>query len=72
MGRWRLVWENRRFETRLGPELVDWLRVRFLTDRGVVRRFTVQYEAVVDGTTYPVVRWDTAHGYVHRDTLDKE
>lgn len=72
MGGWREEWENRRFETRLGQDVADWLRVRFLVERGTVLRFTVQYEAVVEGTTFPVVRWDTAHGFVHRDTLDWE
>ena len=34
--------------------------------------FTVQYEAVIDGKTYPVVRYDCAHGFAHRDVLDHE
>ncbi len=72
MGGWRAEWENRRYETHLSPSLAVWPRVPFLTDHGTVRCFAVQYEAVFEGTTYPVIRWDTAHGYVHRDTLDWE
>jgi hypothetical protein len=32
-------------------------------------RFTVQLEIVVDGNWVPVVRYDNAHGFCHRDTL---
>jgi hypothetical protein len=34
--------------------------------------FTAQYETIVDGKVYPVIRYDSAHGYPHRDTLDAE
>jgi hypothetical protein len=26
---------------------------------------------MIDGIVYPVVRYDTAHDYAHRDTLDR-
>ncbi len=32
--------------------------------------FTIQYEAIIDGKTYPVVRYDCAHDQAHRDRLD--
>ncbi len=49
----------------------DYMRVRIVSERsrGVVS-FTVQYEALIDGVTYPVVRYDTAHNMAHRDVLD--
>lgn len=51
--------------------LDDYIRVRIETARGLgVVDFTVQYEAIIDGTLYPVVRYDCAHGQAHRDTLD--
>lgn len=31
----------------------------------------MQYETDLDGTTYPVVRYDTAHGFAHRDLPDR-
>ncbi|MGH7963283.1 MAG: DUF7718 family protein [Candidatus Binatia bacterium] len=34
---------------------------------GVVRAFTVQLEVLVDGLWRPVVRYDSAHGFAHRD-----
>jgi len=34
--------------------------------------FRVQYESKVDQIWYPVVRYDTAHGFAHRDLLTHE
>ncbi len=47
------------------------LRVMFETERGNILRFVVQLECqfVEDGEWIPVVRYDTAHGYAHRDTM---
>ena len=42
--------------------------VRFKRD---VLSFIVQYETKLEGKWYPVVRYDTRHGFAHRDTLDK-
>ena len=52
---------------------LNWVRVHIVIERPrTVTSFTVQYEAVIDGRTYPVVRYDCAHGYPHRDLLDAE
>ena len=32
-------------------------------------QFVVQYEAQIHGQWQPVVRYDTAHGFAHRDLL---
>jgi hypothetical protein len=34
--------------------------------------FRIQLEIFLDGKWMPVVRYDTAHGFVHRDLLDKK
>ncbi len=34
--------------------------------------FVVQYETLVEGKWLSVVRYDTRHGYAHRDLLDKK
>lgn len=52
-------------------EATDFVRVRLRIAQGRVVRFTVQYEAVVDGQVFPVVRYDTAHGTPHRDRMDR-
>ena len=33
--------------------------------------FRVQYEILVEGRWLPVVRYDSAHGFAHRDLMDK-
>jgi len=43
------------------------LRVEAMIDRAHVRRFVVQYEAYIDGRWQPIIRYDTAHGFAHRD-----
>ncbi|MFQ5858686.1 MAG: hypothetical protein ACE5LU_24050 [Anaerolineae bacterium] len=53
------------FETGL-----DRLRVHFVTERGQVKAIVViQYEAYIDGKWRPIVRFDEAHGYFHRDVM---
>jgi len=44
-------------------------RVRHIRVRGRVVEFLVQYEVQVAGEWYPVVRYDTAHGFAHKDIL---
>ena len=39
--------------------------------KGIVMRFVVQYETKIEGKWLPVVRYDTRHGFAHRDVLDK-
>jgi len=38
-------------------------------ERGKIVFFRIQYEIRVDDQWYPVVRYDTAHGFAHRDLL---
>lgn len=62
---------SRSFRRRLDDTELEWLRVRFTTERGRVTAFTVQYETVIGGQTFAVARYDTAHGYPHLDVLDR-
>jgi hypothetical protein len=50
----------------------DAMRVSFVSDRGFVLRYVVQFEVYVDGRYYPAVRYDSAHDFPHRDILDWE
>jgi len=53
------------FETEL-----DRLRVHFRTAQGQVESIVViQYEAYIDGKWRPIVRFDEAHGFFHRDVI---
>ncbi|MBI5841116.1 MAG: hypothetical protein HZB19_13550 [Chloroflexi bacterium] len=45
------------------------LRVYFDLERGEVTSFVVQLECLFGDEWKPVVRYDTAHGFAHRDTI---
>lgn len=40
-----------------------------MVTEGIVTGFVVQYEALIENEWRPVVRYDTAHGFAHRDLL---
>jgi hypothetical protein len=44
-------------------------RVRHNKLRGKITEFMVQYEIFVEGKWYEVVRYDTSHGYAHKDLI---
>jgi len=54
---------------RLGESDSDRYRLYCLTDKGRVTIFRVQYEAFIEGEWWPIVRYDTAHGFPHRDLI---
>lgn len=41
-------------------------------EKGRVLQFVVQYETRIQGRWYPVVRYDTAHGFAHRDLMHRD
>jgi hypothetical protein len=45
------------------------LRVRFDVEHGEVLSFVVQLECLFSGKWTPVIRYDTAHGFAHRDKM---
>ena len=44
-------------------------RQKLAAEKRQVKRFVVQYEAYIEGKWRAIVRYDTAHGYFHRDIL---
>ena len=48
----------------------DRYRHYHLRIRGQVIDFTVQYETFINGKWFHVVRYDTSHGFAHRDLFD--
>lgn len=50
----------------------DRKRHEHLTEKGKVLGFIVQYETLVKDKWMPVVRYDTAHGYAHKDFIDPD
>ena len=59
------------YEYALDDAARDWRRMRIWKEAGQVVGFTVQYETTVAGKRLPVVRYDTSHGFAHRDRLDR-
>jgi hypothetical protein len=49
--------------------LTDRIRRSHVTERGKVIRFVAQYEALIDQKWVAIVRYDTAHGFAHRDVM---
>ena len=46
------------------------IRTRMERENGGLRAFTVQLEVWTGDDWRPAVRYDSAHGHAHRDTLD--
>ena len=53
---------------RIGPG--DRYRHLHIQKKGKIVFFRVQYETRIGNQWYPVVRYDTVHGFAHRDILD--
>ena len=53
----------------LASEETDRLRIIARKDKGEILEFVAQYEALISGIWRPVVRYDTAHGFAHRDVI---
>ena len=60
---------DRQYRVMLNPH-GDRLEVWYRTDGSNVLAFVVKLEAHIDGVYREVVRFDSAHGRPHRDTLD--
>ena len=50
-------------------EKEDRLRVEIYKDKNRIMEFVVQYEAKIQSSWHAVVRYDTRHGFAHRDLL---
>jgi len=53
----------------LSAESTDRLRVHAQKEKAEILEFVVQYEAMILGKWQPVVRYDTAHGFAHKDII---
>lgn len=50
----------------------DRKRHEHISDKGNVLSFVVQYETKLYDRWVPVVRYDTAHGFAHKDILNPD
>jgi hypothetical protein len=53
----------------LSKDYTDRYRHYHRIERGKVREFRIQYEALIEGHWYAIVRYDTAHGRPHKDLM---
>jgi hypothetical protein len=53
----------------LGNRLNDRIRFRFKKEKGEIIDLVLQYEAMINGKWMPIVRYDCAHGFFHRDVI---
>ncbi len=53
----------------LSPEEEDRIRVEIYKRQDKILQFVVQYEIEIYNEWHPVVRYDTSHGFFHRDLL---
>jgi hypothetical protein len=53
----------------LSSEMEDRLRVSAQKEKGEILEFMVQDEALISNRWNPIIRYDTAHGFSHRDRI---
>ena len=53
----------------LSEKLKDRLRVSALKRKGEILKFVVQYEALIENHWQPIIRYDTSHGFAHKDII---
>jgi len=63
---------EKEFTKDLSSEGDDRLRIKITTKKGMVVEVVVQYESKIKNKWYPLVRYDTSHGFFHRDLLNSK
>lgn len=67
---------EKEFYIYLGNRMTDRMRVKFMKEKGFIVDLVIQFEAFINHKWHPIVRYDCAHGFFHRDLMmpngDKE
>ncbi len=58
-----------KFTMSLSPDLKDRLRVIAYKEKQKIVKFVAQYEAYIEDEWRIIVRYDTAHGFAHKDII---
>ena len=53
----------------LSHEAEDRIRVTAIKEKGKILKFVVQYEAKIKDKWRQIVRYDTSHGFAHKDII---
>ena len=60
---------EKEFYIYLGNKHLDRIRVKFFKKKGTITDFLIQYEAFLIEKWHPIVRYNCAHGFFHRDLM---
>lgn len=60
---------DKEFIKYLDKEGNERLRLKIKTEKGEVIDIVVQYESIIDKKWTPILQYDCAHGFFHRDVL---
>ena len=67
---------EKEFESLMDESGNERLRIRLKSEKNLLIDIVFQYESFLDNKWHPIVRYDCAHGYFHRDIIkpngDKE
>ena len=58
-----------RYVINLSPDGKNRYRHYHVSERGEIIEFRIHYEAYLEGQWRAIVRYDTAHGFAHRDVM---
>jgi len=58
-----------RYVINLSPDGKNRYRHYHVSEKGQIIEFRIQYEAYLEGRWRAIVRYDTAHGFAHRDVM---
>ncbi|HEX9971308.1 MAG TPA: hypothetical protein VGD14_04480 [bacterium] len=50
----------------------DGIRENFSVDKGKIKRIVVQYECYIQDKWVPIIRFDTAHHFFHKDIINPD
>lgn len=50
----------------------DRKRHEHTVEKGRITGFVVQYEILFEGNWLPIIRYDTSHGYAHKDLINPD
>jgi len=53
----------------LSPDLEDRIRISAFKEKKKIIKFVVQYESFIRQKWRPIIRYDTSHGFAHKDII---
>ena len=60
---------EKEFEALLDDNGYERLRIKLKNEKGLLTDVVFQFESFINNKWHPIVRYDCAHGYFHRDIM---